>query len=132
MRRDMRIRRGQSAPDERRRRRDEVFRLGRRKYHRRVRGLGGERADLEEELRLYWRAAAGDDQRGRWGGDAVPPSGRVGDEAGDGRRRDCGDRAVEHAVRDDAAVHADLRWREFLPTPDTEQSVEEEVYELRP
>src|SRR6266545_2666807 len=131
MRRDMRIRRGQSAPDERRRRGDEVFRLGRRKDNRRVRGVGDERPDLEEELRLYWRAAAGDDQRGRWGGDAVPPSRPVGDASCDGRRRDCGYLAVEYAVRDDAAVHADLRRGEFLPTPDAEQSVEEAVHELR-
>ena len=96
--------------------------------------MGDERPSLEEKLRLSrpWQPFAGNDQRGRRRRDAVPPSRPVGDASCDGRRRDCGYLAVEYAVRDDAAVHADLRRGEFLPTPDIEQSVEEAVHELRP
>jgi hypothetical protein len=64
--------------------------------------------------------------------DAVPPSRPVGDEAGDEHGWDCGERAVDPAVWEYAAVHVGPRRGESLPTPDARQSVEEEVHELRP
>jgi YD repeat-containing protein len=44
----------------------EVFRLRGRTDNRRIRGVGGERVGLEDELCLSGQAIAGDDQRGRW------------------------------------------------------------------